>query len=201
MTRRQLLVTLAAAIGLAARPYAFGMTPAQVEHPRSAEDWMDDWMKASRAPDGVLRLSRFVEPIYFLTDPIGWKPEPGEKLPSVTVPKGFVTDLASIPTVFYSLLRPDGEYAYAAIVHDYLYWTQTHPRAIADSILKRGMEDFQVAGWKVLAIYEAVRAGGGSSWNENARLKKHGERRVLKKFPADPRTKWSDWKQLPNVFI
>ena len=48
------------------------------------------------------------------------------------MPTGFVTDFASIPPIFYSVLRPDGEYAYAAVIHDYLYWTQTRPREDAD---------------------------------------------------------------------
>ncbi len=39
----------------------------------------------------------------------------------ITVPKGFLTDLASIPSLFHGLLPPDGEYAPAAIVHDFLY--------------------------------------------------------------------------------
>ena len=37
---------------------------------RTMESWMNEWMSVSKAPGGVLRLSRFREPIYFLTAPI-----------------------------------------------------------------------------------------------------------------------------------
>lgn len=39
----------------------------------------------------------------------------------ISVPAGFVTDLATIPRIFWTLLPPDGKYAKAAIIHDYLY--------------------------------------------------------------------------------
>src|SRR5262245_55189884 len=88
--------------------------------------WMDQWMKIDRMPMGVLHLGRFADPIYFLIKPITWKPNPGqETFQAVTVPVGFVTDFASIPRIFWSALPPDGRYTYPAIVHDYLYWTQT----------------------------------------------------------------------------
>ncbi|TKB69473.1 MAG: DUF1353 domain-containing protein [Nitrospira sp.] len=149
----------------------------------------------------MLRISRFREPIYFLTAPISWTPNPGqERYAAVTVPKGFVTDFASIPRIFWSALRPDGEYAYAAVVHDYLYWTQTRSREEADQILKMAMEDFKISALTVGAMYSAVRVGGGSSWDGNAQKKSQGEKRILAKFPQDPRMKWEDWKQRPGVF-
>ena len=165
------------------------------------EAWMNEWMSVSKAPGGMLRLSRFREPIYFLTDSISWRPNAGqEAYQAVTVPAGFVTDLASIPRIFWSLLRPDGDYAYAAIVHDYLYWTQMRSREEADHILKIAMEDFEIDALTVETIYTAVRAGGQAAWVDNAKKKTHGERRILISFPQDPRTKWDDWKQRPEVF-
>ena len=61
---------------------------------------------------------------------------------------------------FYSLLRPDGDYTYPAIIHDYLYWTQDRSREAADDIFKFGMEDFAISKVKIVAIYEAVRLAG-----------------------------------------
>jgi hypothetical protein len=162
---------------------------------------MNTWIEASRDPVGTLHVSRFVEPIYYLLKPITWKPNPGqEHLDEVTVPTGFVTDFASIPRAFFSLLRPDGEYTYPAIVHDYLYWTQSRPRDLCDQILKFGMMDFNIKPATVTTIYRAVKVGGGVSWRNNAKLKKAGEKRVLKKFPDDPRVRWADWKKMPDVF-
>lgn len=74
------------------------------------ESWMNDWMSVSKAAGGMLRISRFREPIYFLTAPISWTPNPGQDAyGAVAVPTGFVTDFASIPRIFWSALRPDGE--------------------------------------------------------------------------------------------
>ncbi|MGT3245452.1 DUF1353 domain-containing protein, partial [Yersinia enterocolitica] len=39
----------------------------------------------------------------------------------IKVPTGYVTDLASVPRVFWALFPPHGRYAKAAIIHDYLY--------------------------------------------------------------------------------
>lgn len=165
------------------------------------EAWMNEWMSVTKAPGGMLKLSRFREPIYFLTAPIHWTPNSGqEAYEAVTVPIGFVTDFASIPTIFRSVLRPDGEYAYAAVVHDYLYWTQARSREEADQILKMAMEDFEVSKLTVEVIYNAVRVGGNIAWNGNAKEKAQGEKRILTRLPEDPRTKWEDWKQRPGVF-
>jgi len=123
-----------------------------------------------------------------------------EEYAAVSVPTGFVTDLTSIPRAFWSLLRPDGEYAYAAVVHDYLYWMQTRSREEADQILKFAMEDFEIPVMTAGTIYGAVRAGGQVAWKGNAKLKAKGEKRLLTQFPQDPRTRWEDWKQRPGVF-
>ena len=164
---------------------------------------MDFWMKQAmtdRSPVNSLNFSRFADPMYFLLKPIGWKPDQGQQpFVSVTVPSGFVTDLASIPRLFWSALRPDGDYAYAAIIHDYLYWTQDRPKDEADLILKLAMEDFDVSPAKVLAIYQAVRLLGDSAWQSNAKLKREGEKRILRRFPSDPTVRWDIWK-LQDVF-
>src|SRR5262249_32946301 len=138
------------------------------------EEWMARWMRsdAARASDSPLHLGRFREPMYYLLDPISWTPNADQatRFSAVQVPKGFVSDLASIPQAFYSLLRPDGTYAYAAIIHDYLYWTQTVKRETADDILKNSMEDFDVTPVTIRTIFTAVRAAGQFAWDQNAKL-------------------------------
>lgn len=179
----------------------YAQEPNQHANEMSMETWMTEWMSGTKAVGGMLNVSRFREPIYFLTAPISWTPNPGqERYKAVNVPRGFVTDFASIPRAFWSALRPDGEYAYAAVVHDYLYWTQTRSRDEADDIFKMAMEDFDVGTGTVGTIYNAVRVGGKVAWNGNAKKKAQGEKRILTRFPQDPRTKWDDWKQRPGVF-
>lgn len=198
-TRRQ-LITGAAACCFAPDIQSANALPA--EQSQIIDDWMKQWTASIKAPQGTLHVSRFVEPIWFLTKPIRWFPNPGQeqKFKAVEVPIGFVTDFASIPRIFWSLLRPDGEYTYPAILHDYLYWTQIHPRDFADEIFKIAMEDFKIDHSKIITIYRTVRVGGQSAWDENARLKKSGEKRILTKFPDDPRIRWEDWRKRPDVF-
>lgn len=190
--------------GAALQSAAQEKPPAPSERQLSIEEWMDDWMEkkaGGKALSGRLFLSRFVEPIYFLTEPISWKPAVGQVgYPPVKVPKGFVTDFASIPQIFWTLLRPDGVYAHAAIVHDFLYWSQSTSRQTADSIFKIAMQDLKVTPIKVATLYDTVRLVGGASWRENAAMKARGEKRILKKFPDDPTTRWKDWKTRTDVF-
>ncbi|MGB0909649.1 MAG: DUF1353 domain-containing protein [Nitrospirales bacterium] len=213
VSRRQFLL-FTATLGISA-PYAVGMfnrshsargserdAVPSAKPGVAVETWMTKWMQGvSKAPGGMLKVSRFREPIYFLLAPISWEPNPRQTSHELVIaPTGFVTDLASIPAVFYSLLRPDGEYAYAAIIHDYLYWTQTQPREEADDIFNMAMEDFEVGSIKRNAIYAAVRAGGQFAWDNNAEAKAKGEKRILRRFPQDPRMRWEQWKQR-DVFV
>ena len=171
------------------------------ENQKSMEDWMNAWMGNAKGFLGTLHVTRFKDPIYILDEPIGWEPEPEHTdLPKIEVPKGFVTDFASIPQIFWSILRPDGDYTYPAIIHDYLYWTQNLSREKSDLIFKLAMKEFGVDSTKIFVIYNAVRAGGNMAWNSNANLKSKGEKRILQKFPRDPRIEWKEWKDEPGVF-
>jgi hypothetical protein len=172
----------------------------------STEQLRESWLNstvATREINDVLILSRFVEPMYFLVQPIGWSPNAGSAIGygPVDVPTGFVTDLTSIPRVFWSVLPRDGEYTYAAIIHDYLYWQQDRPRTEADDILRLAMEDLKVDGATITAIHTAVRLGGGSAWENNRQLRASGERRLLKVFPDKPTIRWEEWKKRKDVFL
>jgi hypothetical protein len=163
--------------------------------PVAADEWLLPMLHAPGAVAGALHLGRFRDRIYYLDKEVKWSPSPDQDGPAVVVPAGFVTDLASIPRVFWSLLPTDGAYTFPAIVHDYLYWTQTHSRETADKVFHFGMADMKVSSSVALAIYTAVRVGGESAWTNNTALKKAGERRLLQEFPTDPATTWSEWKQ------
>lgn len=199
LLRGMSLGVMSAGITACAMTHSF----AAASKPRTRDDWMKAWLNVTpKDPEGELIMFRFKDPIYVLNQPIAWKRNEGQSaaLSRVDVPKGFVTDLASIPAIFWTLLRPDGEYAYPAIVHDFLYWMQTTTRAEADEIFRLGMQDFDVGKATVETIYRAVRAGGESAWSGNARLKAQGEKRILVRIPKDPRITWAEWKRTPGVF-
>lgn len=167
--------------------------------------WMDAAIATSAERgdvNGVLHLGRFRDPYYYLLRPIAWEPtalDDGD-LKRVSVPVGFVTDLASIPPLFWTALRPDGEYAHAAIIHDYLYWTQTTTRENADRIFRSAMESLRIDPATITAIYAAVRVGGGAGWKVEADRKARGERRILRLLPDDPRVTWREWSRRKDVF-
>jgi hypothetical protein len=139
---------------------------------------------------------------YFTLGVLDWQTKAGDAAVPVNVPSGFVTDLASVPRLFWSVFPRTGRYAYAAIAHDYLYWMQDRPRDQADNVLELAMKDSKVSPEQILAVATAARVGGQSAWDDNSRLKKSGEKRFLKKMPGDEERliSWAEWKKKPDVF-
>ena len=84
----------------------------------------------------------------------------------IEVPAGFLTDGASIPRAFWSVLDPLGPYFPAAIVHDYLYSAENHrfTRRQADMIFKEAMFNAGLDWPRREMIYRAVRALGAASY-------------------------------------
>ena len=87
-------------------------------------------------------------------------------LANVTVPKGFITDFASVPRLpfVYDVLANMAQRA--AVVHDYLYSMGVVPRAIADKVLLEAMKISGVSWAKRNAIYLGVRIGGASHYKK-----------------------------------
>jgi hypothetical protein len=122
----------------------------------------------------------------------------------VIVPKGFVTDLSSVPPIFWAIYRPLdlGPYlrmSRAAVVHNYLYWTQARPRAVADEILMIQMAEMGLSSFNVQRIYWAIRLFGGKDWERYKHLREVGEKRLLVKLPA-AETDWIEWRKHKEVF-
>jgi hypothetical protein len=116
---------------------------------------------------------------------------------TLTVPAGFVTDFASIPQVFHSLLRQNGNYLLPAVVHDYLYWKQTCTREQADQILWLGMIENRFPAFQRAPIYVAVRTAGGFAWEANTRDRAARLVRILppERLSIGPNKLWSDYQR------
>ena len=80
------------------------------------------------------------------------------------VPAGFITDFASIPWLFWTFLPSWGKYGKAAVVHDYLYQTQTKTRKESDQIFLEAMGVLGVRRWRKYPMYLAVRWFGWLVW-------------------------------------
>jgi hypothetical protein len=84
----------------------------------------------------------------------------------IGVPAGFITDGASIPEMFWSILSPFGPWFHAALFHDWGYSRNntTLTRAEVDAIFKELMFNIGVPWLKRETIYRAVRLFGASSY-------------------------------------
>ena len=95
-----------------------------------------------------------VEP-YSVTMPI-FKSGSAEEI-TVEVPKGYKTNGANIPRIFWSIFPPNSpEYLSAVVVHDYLCELKLY--ALADEALRHIMANLGVAKWKIYCFYYACRA-------------------------------------------
>jgi hypothetical protein len=96
------------------------------------------------------------------------------KTETITVPTGFITDLASTPRLLWNVIAPF-DVARAAIVHDLLYksirqyrWSVglieedkkliENAKVAADKVFLLAMKDAQpkVSGWKIYSAWKAV---------------------------------------------
>lgn len=79
----------------------------------------------------------------------------------ISVPLGFKSDGASIPSFAWSIIgHPFGEYLESAVIHDWLYKTDS-PRKRADWVLLDAMKAQRVSFWKRRIMYRTVRLFGG----------------------------------------
>jgi hypothetical protein len=79
----------------------------------------------------------------------------------IDVPKGFITDFASIPRVLWTLVgEPSGPWGPAAVVHDFIYQTGFLPRVEADQVFRDAMIELGVRRTKAWLMWAAVRTAG-----------------------------------------
>lgn len=86
---------------------------------------------------------------------------------NIIVPAGFITDMGSVPRIFWNILSPWGKASKAFILHDYLYSTEKRSRLVSDAILLEAMEVLGVNWFQRKLIYNGVRMGGWIAWKKN----------------------------------
>lgn len=90
----------------------------------------------------------------------------------ITVPVGFVTDLASVPIGFRNMFPVNSRSRKAAGLHDYLYSLRgtenERPRAYCDKIFLQSMRACGVSWFKRNMMYAAVRGFGWWFWRKGA---------------------------------
>ena len=122
----------------------------------------------------------------------------GDTQKTITVPAGFVTDLASIPQYFWSYVSPMGKYSKAAIIHDYLYWTHKCNQEQADKIFLIAMKESGVTDFKRYLLYEAVHLAGEGAWEANKKDKEKGYIKIIPPEWLDfsDEITWQDYREI-----
>lgn len=124
----------------------------------------------------------------------------GNTQEKIVVPKGFVTDFASIPKGLWSLgLSPHGQYSRAAVVHDYLYWSQGCTPEQADRLMVIAMKESNVGKFDELVVYQGVNIGGGGAWSGNTKERQADLPRIVPgkyQRPADPNVDWPTYRAM-----
>lgn len=91
------------------------------------------------------------------------------KYGELTVPRGFITNYASIKVLHNILLFPlyalvSGYGNYASTLHDYLYKIKLYDRKTCDLIFYKALRDEGVAKWRAAIMWAGVRIGGKKSY-------------------------------------
>jgi hypothetical protein len=80
------------------------------------------------------------------------------------IPKGFKTDFASVPRLFWNLFPPYGRYGKAAVLHDYLYSYKILPKHEADLEFYEAMKVLEVDKITIKILYLSVKYFGYSAY-------------------------------------
>lgn len=90
----------------------------------------------------------------------------------IRAPKGFISDLASIPKGLRWLISVNEDHRQAAVIHDFLYSKKGEidffmfSRAEADEVFLYAMKVSGVSWWKRKLMFRAVRLGGWYRWSK-----------------------------------
>jgi len=80
------------------------------------------------------------------------------------IPKGYVTDFASVPRSLWNILPPLGRHNRAALLHDWLYDNRIGERKKADDLFLNVMLQDGVKKHTAYIMYLGVRIGGLNWW-------------------------------------
>lgn len=89
---------------------------------------------------------------------------PSEEI--ITVPVDYVTDFASVPRLFWSIISPIDRHAKAAVIHDYLYDKGCYTRKRSDEIFLEGLNVLDIKPWKKHCLFYGVRLFSWYRWNQ-----------------------------------
>lgn len=84
----------------------------------------------------------------------------------ITVPAEFITNFASVPRIFWSIIPPVGPLAFPAVVHDYIYTIHPAGRKWADAVFRQACKECGASWFTRWAAWASLRVFGRSAWQE-----------------------------------
>jgi len=103
----------------------------------------------------------------------------------IVVPVGFITDLASIPSVLWWWESPHEGTMAPAIIHDFLYWEQSCSKDEADAVMYLAMLEVGLGNFTTNRIYDGIRTSfAQDAWDKNSAARERGETRFFTKAYA-----------------
>lgn len=94
---------------------------------------------------------------------------------TITIPKGFVTDFASVPKFLWGVFPPIGDHNLADTVHDYLYTMNMLPREYCDDeflLFMKALRPKKKSWLDNYMRYYAVRFFGKRAYKNSGVLKR-----------------------------
>lgn len=123
-------------------------------------------------------------PVFMVAYPLRYSTPDNEY--EFLVPRGFVTDLASIPRGLWWWESPQESTLSPAIIHDYLYWQQSCSKDESDAVMYLAMVDVGMGRASRRLVYTGIRTPiAQSAWDNNTLAKANGESRFFTDEYAD----------------
>jgi len=140
-----------------------GIYPEVLELISAGENYNEEcgmsWPRLALLPDGTREV--LTEDLHFMWNGIFY-----------VVPRGFVTDWASVPRLFRRVINQRGAYSAAALCHDWLYFSGSTTKLQADTALFDLAKVLGANAFDQRALYWGVRVGGFMAWNHYRKLEK-----------------------------
>lgn len=136
-------------------------------------------MKASFKTNPALRQLKRGEELWQLEDILVFFSALLHKL--IVVPKGFITDFASVPRLPLAYLLFGNKGHFSAIVHDWLYSTQMFERRVCDQVFKEALEAEGLNKFEIWMMFAGVRIGGWVGWGAENRPQPRAVQETLDK--------------------
>ena len=119
----------------------------------------------------------------------------------ITIPKGFVTDFASIPKMLHLVIPKHGKYDIAAVVHDFLYSELNVTginRKLADKIFYHIMKETEVNSNTRKKFYKAVRYFGAMSWQDKIENEGYKDQAIID-HTKEAREYYNYWNRILKI--